>query len=433
MSARANAVVAGLASDRAIYRAFHWLHLHELRFRQWQFEMIAIPAPPFAEAARALWFLERFTELGLTTPHLDPAGNALALLPSGPLPVTEAQDPPPAVLLSAHLDTVFPPGTVCRPVEDGAKILAPGACDNAAGLTALLAIAAALKAAGITPPCPILFAANVGEEGEGDLRGMRQLFANPPTTNPQSADPQPSNPQPAQPRVAAALALEGSGNATVVDRALGSRRFRIRLTGPGGHSWADAARPNPIFVLAEALAALSRLPLPASPRTTLQVGTIAGGTSVNSIPASAAADIDIRSVSSDVLALTEAAALETIRSTVQDAQQRFSGQPPLTLDIRLTGDRPAAALPADSPLLRCLQAVDRHLDIATEPRIGSTDANLPLSLGVPALAIGAGGTGGGIHTLQEWYDPSGRELALRRILLLLLAACEQISSGSSPI
>ncbi|HEY5331426.1 MAG TPA: M20/M25/M40 family metallo-hydrolase [Acidobacteriaceae bacterium] len=397
--------IAALATDRRVHRAFHWLHLHELQLQRWQLETIAIPAPPFAESARAVWFLARFAELGLTNIHLDEIGNALGTRPpSGPSPL----GPCPSVLLSAHLDTVFPSGTVCAPEEDGPRILAPGACDNAAGLTALLAIAAAFQYAELSPACPILFAANVGEEGAGDLRGMRHIFSG-------------------GHNIAAAIALEGSGNATVVDRALGSRRFRITLTGPGGHSWADAALPNPIFALSEALAAISRLPLPSTPRTTLHCGTISGGTSVNSIPESATADLDLRSVSADQLDLTEAQLLHTIRTTIDAANARNL----LTLEIARIGHRPAAALAANSPLLTSLRAVDRHLHIATESRIGSTDANWPLSLGIPALAIGAGGTAGGIHTLHEWYDPSGRELALRRILLHLLDTCA-LAAESSP-
>jgi tripeptide aminopeptidase len=388
--------IATLAADRRVHRAFHWLHLHELQLRQWQLQMIAIPAPTFAESNRATWFTDRFHELGLSNTHQDAAGNILAtLLPSGPWTG-------PYVLLSAHLDTVFPAGTDCTPREDGARICAPGACDNAAGLTALLALAAAMRYAELAPACPILFSANVGEEGAGDLRGMRHIFSG-------------------SHNIAAAIALEGSGTATVVDRALGSRRFRVTVSGPGGHSWADAALPNPIFAISEALAALSHLDLPQTPRTTLHCGTIAGGTSVNSIPESATAELDLRSVSATQLDITEAIVLDTIRTTIEAANTRT--RHPLTLEIIRIGNRPAATLAPDSPLMTSIHAVDRHLGIATAARIGSTDANLPLSLGIPALAIGTGGTAGGIHTLHEWYDPTGRDLALRRILLHLLDVC----------
>jgi acetylornithine deacetylase/succinyl-diaminopimelate desuccinylase-like protein len=318
-------------------------------------------------------------------------------------------------LLSAHLDTVFPPGTDCTPHEDGPQILGPGATDNGAGLAALLALAAALRHAEITPATTILFCANVGEEGPGDLRGMRHLFQTGPYRD----------------RIRAAIALEGSGDATVVDRALGSRRLRITVTGPGGHSWADAGQPNPIFALATALAALAKLKLPANPRTTLSCGLIAGGTSVNSIPESATADLDLRSVSALELDRTELAVLNTLTQTLG----ALSSPPPLAakvgstepsdlhFHVTRTGDRPSGALAPTAPLSISLRAVDRHLLLATDSRIGSTDANLPLSLGIPALAIGCGGTGWGLHTLQEGYDPTGRELALRRILLLLLDAC----------
>ncbi len=397
MSAADNRRIAALASERAVHRAFGWLHLHEPQMRRWQMEFLAIPAPPFGEAKRAAWFCERFREFGLQDAHLDAEGNALAVMRG-------AADGP-VVLLSAHLDTVFPAGTECVPHEDEARILCPGACDNGAGLAALLGIAAALRDAQATLPCTVLFAANVGEEGEGDLRGMRAIFAG------QFAG-----------RIRAAIALEGSGEATVVDRALGSRRLRVTVSGPGGHSWADAGRPNPIMALAAALVAVGKLRLPARPRTTLNVGTIRGGTSVNSIPETATADLDLRSVSAMELDRTELAVLHNL-----EAEIRAEG---LELRVERIGDRAAGALAASSALYGSLRAVDRHLNIATDARIGSTDANLPLSLGVQALAIGAGGVGWGIHTLGEGYDPTGREVALKRVLLLLLDVCGIAAAGT---
>jgi acetylornithine deacetylase/succinyl-diaminopimelate desuccinylase-like protein len=263
----------------------------------------------------------------------------------------------------------------------------------------LLGLIAALRFAGIAPPLPILFAANVGEEGEGDLRGMRHLF-----TRGEYAG-----------RIAAALPLEGSGTGAAVTRALGSRRFRVTITGPGGHSWSDAGLPNPIKLLSQAITAIAGLPLlddqPGAETTTFNPGVISGGTSVNSIPESASALLDFRS--------TEQACLEgivdelgPILTSIVPAQAR--------LLLQSIGDRPAAALPDDSPLLHTLRAVDRHLGIRTELRLGSTDANFPLALGIPAAALAGGGSGGGIHTLAEWYDPTGREAALRRHLLVIL-------------
>jgi acetylornithine deacetylase/succinyl-diaminopimelate desuccinylase-like protein len=407
--------ISRLATLTAVHRAFHWLHLHQPQLRQWQLELVRIPAPPFGESARAAWFLDRFQHLGLTNPHLDDAGNVLAELTPDPSSTPDSVPPTPCILLSAHLDTVFPAGTPVEPTEDKdtARIYAPGICDNAAGLTALLAIAAALRHANITPPLPILFSANVGEEGEGDLRGMRHLFERGPYRH----------------RIAAAIALEGSGSSAVVTRALGSLRFRVTITGPGGHSWTDAGTHNPILLLSQSLTKIAALELPVNPLTTINVGHISGGTSINSIPESATALLDIRSTDSSHLVSTATAVHQIFDDVVTPTTQKTKSPPP-KLQIETIGNRPAAALPEDSPLLHTLRAVDRHLTLRTEPRLGSTDANIPLSRGVPAIAIGGGGIGGGIHTLQEWYDPTGRETALRRILLTLLDTLQTVSSSS---
>lgn len=406
MSASAHRRIAALASDRAVHRAFQWLHLHEPQLGQWHREFLPLEAPSFGEGERAAWFLHQFRALGLACCRLDREGNVLGEFRSADIPA----EPGPCVLLSAHLDTVFPHGTGGTPRLEGTRLYAPGACDNGAGLTALLGLAAALRAAELQIPCTILFAANVGEEGEGDLRGMRHLFREPLLAG----------------RIQYAIALEGSGTGTVVDRALGSRRLRISVAGPGGHSWADADLPNPIIALSAALVAVDAIPRPESPRTTLNCGVIRGGTSVNSVPASVSADLDLRSVSGIELDRLELAVLQQLQQSMErsNLKGRVTRTPEaLKLSVTRIGDRPAASLARSSALMQSLLAVDRHLGILTESRIGSTDANLPLSLGVPALAIGAGGTGGGIHTLGEWYDPTGRELALRRVLLLLLDTC----------
>jgi acetylornithine deacetylase/succinyl-diaminopimelate desuccinylase-like protein len=410
--------IARLATLTAVHRAFHWLHLHQPQLRQWQLELVRIPAPTFDESARAAWFLERFHQLGLTNIHLDDAGNVLAEF--APTSSHESSLLPtpysllPVILLSAHLDTVFPANTPIEPLEekDTPRIYAPGICDNAAGLTALLAIAAALRYANITPPIPILFAANVGEEGEGDLRGMRHLFERGPYRH----------------RIAAAIALEGSGSSAVVTRALGSLRFRVTISGPGGHSWTDAGTLNPILLLSQALTQIAALELPSNPLTTINVGQISGGTSINSIPESATALLDIRSTDPSQLVATATAIHQIFDEIVTSTTTQKTTTLPPKLHIETIGNRPAAALPDDSPLLHTLRAVDRHLTLRTEPRLGSTDANIPLSRGVPAIAIGGGGLGGGIHTLQEWYDPTGREAALRRILLTLLDTLDTIAT-----
>ena len=411
--------IARLAGCLPTHRAFHWLHLHEPQLRRWQLEMLAIPAPPFGEGARATWFLERFRTLGLSNVHLDEAGNALGeLLPAAPVTGHAF------ILLSAHLDTVFASGIDTSPAEEGTRILGPGACDNAAGLTGLLAMIAALRFAAIAPPRPILFAANVGEEGEGDLRGMRHLFEAGSYRG----------------RIVAALALEGSGTAVAVTSGLGSVRLRVTFTGPGGHSWTDADAPNPITLLGRGLVAAvdyfaaerahdratqagatqAGATQAGAPRATFSPGQISGGTSVNSIPPSAMALLDLRSSDRTHLDSMVEALQNILERVVSDANRQRSGYAPAQVRIETIGSRPAASLPRDAALLHTLRAVDRHLGIRTELRLGSTDANLPLSIGIPAAALAAGGTGGGIHTLGEWYDPTGREMALRRILLTLL-------------
>ncbi|HEY0307849.1 MAG TPA: M20/M25/M40 family metallo-hydrolase [Acidobacteriaceae bacterium] len=395
-----------LATQPRVHAAFQWLHLHERQLRRWQMDMATIPAPPFGESQRAAWLLERFREIGLSEPHIDTEGNVLAQL--APPPSEQ-----PAILLSAHIDTVFPAGTDCTPREVESRIYAPGICDNAAGVVALLGIAAALRATGFEGfNRTLLFAGNVGEEGEGDLRGMRHIF--------RSSLP-----------IVAALALDGSGTNTVVTHALGSRRFRITINGPGGHSWSDAGTPNPAVILSRALVTLSDLPLPETPRTTLNIGTMSSGTAINSIPQRAIAHVDMRSQDPAELLRLEVFLHRAVEDAVLAANQSASEsssrqQPPrITYTIDLIGDRPSAALPEGAPLLDTIRAVDRHLSIQTAPRLGSTDANIPLALSIPAVALGAGGTCGGVHTTGEWYSPEGRELALRRILLTVLDLCRE--------
>lgn len=396
--APASACVARLASDRRVHQAFQWLHLQEQRILQWQTELVRTPAPPFGEEHRAAWLRDRFRELGLQEPLIDSAGNAIAHLAG-----TEATRG--RVLLSAHIDTVFPAGTPIEPELKGSRLQAPGACDNGAGLAALLAIAAALRAVEIPTPCTLEFIGNVGEEGEGDLRGTRHLYR-----------------AGAREGIVAHLVLDGAGHEAVVTQALGSQRYRVTITGPGGHSWTDAGRPNPIVILSQAIQRFAAVSLPSIPRTTINVGTIEGGTAINAIPEQASARFDLRSTDPEQLIRLEVELHRAVEDAVLAANQRHAMENGgIRFEIEKIGDRPAGRLPAQSELMSLVEAVDRHLSIRTEPRLASTDANIPLSLGVPAVSIGGGGEGGGIHTFGEWYDARGRELGLRRILLLLLA------------
>jgi acetylornithine deacetylase/succinyl-diaminopimelate desuccinylase-like protein len=260
---------------------------------------------------------------------------------------------------------------------------------------------------------PFVFIGNVGEEGEGDLRGVRHLYSQGALAG----------------RIVAHIVLDGAGADSAVTQALGSRRFRVKVTGPGGHSFTDAGTPNPIAALASALAVLAETPLPEEARTTFNFGTIAGGTSVNSIPESAQASIDFRSTGPEELVRLEVALHRAVEDAVERSNTKAKtpaaqGRGLLAFAIDKIGDRPAAQLPADSPLLEALRAVDRHLGLRTDLRLGSTDANIPLSLGIPALSMGAGGDGGGAHTLAEWYSAKDREAGLKRVLLLALTMTE---------
>jgi acetylornithine deacetylase/succinyl-diaminopimelate desuccinylase-like protein len=403
-------LVTSLAGRRSVHAAFAWLHSHPGKIMDWQRELVAIPAPPFGEEARSRWLEQHFRNSGLQTVETDAVGNVLALLPAPALP---PESTPPVVVLSAHLDTVFPAGSPFHSTLDGDRLTAPGACDNGAGLAGLLATFHAILDAGIELPAPLVLLGNVGEEGEGDLRGVRHFYASSPLAS----------------RVAAHIVLDGAGTEGAITEGIGSRRFRIQIHGPGGHSFTDAGTPNPIAALAHALAALAETPLPREPRTTLNLGFISGGTSVNSIPQSACAALDFRSTSLAQLARLEGA----MRSAVESAVEHWNRRRPATLPatgllsfaVEKIGDRPAARLAADSPLLEVLCAVDRHLAVRTDLRLGSTDANLPLSLGVPALSLGAGGDGGGAHTMGEWYSAKDREIGLKRILLFTLAMLER--------
>ncbi len=402
--------VTALAARRAVHAAFSWLHNNPKTIMDWHRELVAIPAPPFQEEARAKWFAERFHEAGLTGVEMDAEGNVLGVLPAAQLP---PESTGPVVILSAHLDTVFPADTPLNLVLEGDRLSGPGTSDNGAGLAGLLAIAHALVRAGVEVPAPLIFLANVGEEGEGNLRGVRHLYKQTTLAG----------------RIAAHIVLDGAGADAAVTQALGSRRFQATVTGPGGHSFTDAGTPNPILALGAALAGLAEAPLPDEPRTTMNVGTIRGGKSVNSIPEQAQASIDFRSTDPEQLIRLEVALHRALEDAVQQANHRASStgkalRGPLAFAIEKIGERPAASLPEESPLLATLCAVDRHLGLRTDLRLGSTDANIPLSLGVPALSIGAGGEGGAAHTLAEWYCARDRELGLRRVLLLTLAMLE---------
>jgi acetylornithine deacetylase/succinyl-diaminopimelate desuccinylase-like protein len=395
--------VARLSASPEIRSAFNWFRAQEPQLAHWQMEMARIAAPPFGEGPRAAWLAERFRELGLDDVRVDDVGNVFGIHPGFGRRY---------IALSAHIDTVFPAGTPLNIRQQGSRLFGPGVSDNGAGVTAMLAIVASLRSVRIRHALPFLFIGNVGEEGEGDLRGMRHIFATPRWKD----------------SIAYSLILDGAGSDTIVAEALGSRRFEIIVRGPGGHSWSDFGAPNPIVILARAIESFCQTPVPTTPKSTFNIGVIRGGTSVNSIPESASMRVDLRSTSKSELekmerslrvCLDQAVGAEQHLGETRGAGQRRTHA--VTSEVVVIGDRPAGDLETNARILQVLRAVDAHLGNVAQVQRASTDANIPLSLGREAVAIGGGGSGGGAHTLQEWFDCNGRELGLKRILLTLLA------------
>ncbi len=389
--------IAALAELRCVHQAFAWFRSHARELEDRQLEVTAIPAPPWGEAARCAWLKARFEELELAEVHQDELGNVFGIRPG-----TDSDAP--GVALSAHLDTVFPAGTEINPRREGDKLCGPGISDNSSGIVALLAIAGAMGDAPVANLAPILFIGSVGEEGEGDLRGMRHIFQQRRWLD----------------SIGMLIAVDGAGTDTIIAEGLGSRRYEVSIHGEGGHSWSDFGVANPIVALARVIERFTSTPVPTTPKTTYNVGTIQGGTSVNSIPQQAVMRVDTRSASVEELDKLERAlrdAVDQVTSTMPGRSRKIG----LTSEVKVIGDRPAADLPLDSRLLETIRAVDAQLSNVAKIQRASTDANIPLSLGREAVAIGAGGSGGGAHTINEWYDPAGRDLGLKRILLLTLA------------
>jgi acetylornithine deacetylase/succinyl-diaminopimelate desuccinylase-like protein len=394
MPAAAGINISELAGDRGVRECLQWFAREKQWINEIHLQLCRIPAPTFLEQDRAAWFQEQLRSFGWDT-SIDRAGNVIAANGEGPY-----------VALSAHLDTVIAPRNKEDIYVDGdGRFCGPGVSDNGAGLAALLGMARVWKNGVGIPGLTgnLLLVANVGEEGEGNLLGMRQLCKQPPHGRP----------------IEAFVVVDGANTDHITTRGLGSRRFEIAFSGPGGHSWSDYGVGNPLHALCRAVAFFSETRIEGAPKSAFNVGLIEGGSSVNAIPQLARAKVDIRSESNekmDELVEFLSAAVERARDL---ENQRASGGK-VTSKLKEIGSRPAAALPENSAILQYVRAVDAHLGIRSHLDCSSTDANIPLSLGIPAIAIGAGGIGGGAHTTQEWFRPEGRDLGLKRIFLTLL-------------
>jgi acetylornithine deacetylase/succinyl-diaminopimelate desuccinylase-like protein len=381
-----------------VKRAFAFVDADGERTTRELIEICEIEAPPFHEDARAEYFVQRFRELGLSDVRRDAVGNVVGVRPGlagGP-----------TVVFSAHLDTIFPPGTDCRVRRQGPRLLAPGIADDCVGLEALLAVGRALDAGGVRTEGRIVFLATVGEEGEGNLRGVRHFFSDPATKN----------------GVSAFISLDGPGIERVTHRALGSRRYQVTMVGPGGHSWADFGIVNPVHALGRAIAKLSTYPVPVEPRTTYNVGHVCGGASVNTIAQEASMRVDMRSTSAEELARLEGFLKQAVAEAAGE-ENRLHVASGTHLDVRMEmiGDRPSGQTPPDAPLVRTVIEASRALGVRAQLDCSSTDSNVPISLGVPAVTLGGGGTSANTHSLTEWYDPTNREVGLKRLVLILAA------------
>ena len=392
--------IAALAAAPGVRSATDWFRRERAWINEQHLKLCRVAAPTFFEQKRATWMAERFRSLGWEV-KIDRAGNVIASWP-------EERDRQ-TVAVTAHLDTVLAPRTPEEiKVSGDGRLSGPGVSDNGAGLAALLALAAVWQAGPPFENAPILIA-NVGEEGEGNLSGMRYLCRTARTSVPR-----------------AFLVLDGPSLDHITWQALASRRFDVTFTGPGGHSWSDYGTGNPVHALSRAITLfadeVSSTSTPTGgPRSSFNFGLIEGGASINSIPSEARAKLDLRSESAERLdqlaallgsAVERAVELENERGAVR-AALRVTGR------AKEIGSRPGGGLRDDAPLLECIRAVDSHLGLRSHLDCSSTDANVPLSLGIPAVSIGAGGHGGGAHTASEWFQPEGREVGLRRILLAL--------------
>jgi tripeptide aminopeptidase len=379
-----------------IARAYAHIEATDAQATRDLIELTEIPAPPFREERCEQRSAELLHESGADSVWLDAEGNALG--------VRRGTRGGRTVVISGHLDTVFPEGTDVTVRQRGDTLFAPGIADDTRGLVVVLQVLRALVAADIRTPDDLLFVGTVGEEGLGDLRGVKHLFRD------------------GGPRIDAFITVDGGSDATVTHQGLGSLRYRVTVRGPGGHSWGDFGAPSPIHVLADAIRRFDTEAAVLSargPRTSYNVGQIGGGTSVNSIAAEAWLEVDMRSVEDAMLRSMDSVFHAAMRAALEPFGG--AGARALTLDIEQIGNRPSGATPRDAPLVRRAAAATRML--GSEPSFGrsSTDANVPIALGVPAIAIGRGGVGGGAHSPGEWWLNRDGTRAIRKALLILVA------------
>jgi tripeptide aminopeptidase len=397
-----DARVRALLDSPKFKQAAAFIQSDQDRFVQELVTLTEIPAPPFKEQARGKAYLEMLRQVGLTEVEMDPEGNVMGIrrgtgAPGGPL-----------LLVNAHLDTVFPEGTDVKVKRQGTRLMAPGIGDDTRGLALILALVRTLDAAKFTTPGDILFAGNVGEEGEGDLRGIKFLLKTGKYKD----------------RIKQVLAIDGNESNGVTRGGLGSRRYRVTFKGPGGHSYGAFGLVSPAFAMGGAIAKFSRLEVPTKPKTTFNVGVVRGGTSVNSIPSEVSMDVDMRSETCAELNRLDQEFLAVVGQAVDEENRtRSTKEGRIEADPKVIGERPCGETAMDSPIVQATAAAIKAFGLTPVFSTSSTDANIPMSLGIPAVTIGRGGPGGRSHSPDEWVDvdPAANAKNVQVALATLLA------------
>jgi tripeptide aminopeptidase len=390
---------AALAADPRVVRALR--HIEELEPRTVEdlITLTQIPAPPFKEEERARHYLGMLRDAGADTVYLDGVGNAVGIRRG----IGSGGDP---LVLSGHLDTVFPEGTDVTVRVRGDTLYAPGIGDDTRGLVVVLTVLRAMEEAGIRTARDVWFVGTVGEEGLGDLRGVKHLFRED------------------GPAIGGFISVDGSGGGRVVHRALGSRRYRVTFAGPGGHSWGAFGLANPSHAMGRAISLFDERAaafVATGPRTSYNVGVVGGGTSVNSIPFEAWMEVDMRSVDATRLLQIDSLFRGTVEAAVAEQNGRRARGPGLTADLDLVGDRPSGSIDPGTPLVQRAMATLAQLAYTPSLTISSTDSNVPISLGIPAVTVSGGGVGGNAHALDEWWLNEDGHRAIQSTLLLVLA------------
>lgn len=408
-----DARIRAIIDSASFKQAVAFIESDQQRFVRELITLTEIPAPPFKEAARAKAFMALLQQHGLSDVEMDGEGNVMGIrrgAPASPKPTGEGGGARTGglVVVSAHLDTVFPEGTDVKVKREGTKLMAPGVGDDTRGLALILAMIRAMDAGKLRTESDVLFVGNVGEEGEGDLRGIKFLLRKGKYKD----------------RIKQMLVIDGNESNGITRGGVGSKRYRVTFKGPGGHSYSAFGLVNPAYAMAGAIARFSRIKVPVSPKTTYSIGVVRGGTSVNSIPFEVSMDVDMRSVSCAELKKADEAFLALVREAVaEENAARSTKEGAIQAAPKIIGERPCGETALDAPIVQAAAAAIRAFGQTPAYTVSSTDANIPMSLGIPAITIGRGGPGDRTHSLDEWTDvePRANSVNVQRVLALLLA------------